>query len=90
MAKSKINTCKQVKHICKKEALDIEFIMGKNNKLYLLQARPLVVSRKIEYNEKGVKMLIFCLPFCILPFIINDKKCPCKGHPGGCMHRHVI
>ena len=23
----------------------------------------------IEYYEKGVKMLIFCLPFCILLFI---------------------
>ena len=47
----------ELKRICKKEALDIEFIMGKNNKLYLLQARPLVVNRKIKYNEK--KLLLY-------------------------------
>ena len=38
--------------VCRRESLDIEFIMGKKEKLYLIQARPLVINNKIEYDSK--------------------------------------
>ncbi len=43
--------------VCRRESLDIEFIMGKKEKLYLIQARPLVINNKIEYDSK--KLLLY-------------------------------
>ena len=36
----------ELKKVCKKNSLDVEFILGKKNKPYLLQVRPLVIKKK--------------------------------------------
>tara|TARA_Y100000590_G_scaffold469592_1_gene658480 strand:+ start:758 stop:3070 length:2313 start_codon:yes stop_codon:yes gene_type:complete len=56
-----IKMLEELKKICKNNYLDIEFILGKNNKIFLLQVRPLVTKKKVNYSEKEILLYLYRL-----------------------------